>query len=114
MLGDIRKEAISKKNGLNVLASSWSKADVGGVYNNPVALINLSESFKKRIFKRQFSSCFMFGEEKFSNDDSSGSADIPNAKRLESFGVEVASFPKPGDEIMIGNLEGFTKLLKYL
>jgi hypothetical protein len=52
MLGDIRKEAISRKNGLNVLASSWSKADVGGVYNNPVALINLSESFKKRIFKR--------------------------------------------------------------
>ena len=55
----------------------------------------------------------MFWEEKASNDDSSGSADIPNAKRLESFGVEVASFPKPGDEIMIGNLEGFTKLLNY-
>ena len=52
MLGNIRKEAISRKNGLNVLASSWSSVDVGGLYNNSVALINLLESFKKRIFKR--------------------------------------------------------------
>ena len=55
----------------------------------------------------------MFWEEKASNDDSSGSADIPNAKRLESFGVEVASCPKSGDEIMIDNPEDFTKLLNY-
>ena len=53
----------------------------------------------------------MFGEENFPNEDSTGSASLPNPKRLESFGVEVKSLPNSGHEMMIGNPEDFTQLL---
>ena len=53
----------------------------------------------------------MFGEENFPNEDCTGSASLPNPKRLESFGVEVKSLPNSGHEMMIGNPEDFTQLL---
>ena len=38
-------------------------------------------------------------------------ADIPNPKRLESFGVKVESLPNSGHELQIKNPENFVKLL---
>ena len=55
----------------------------------------------------------MFGEETFPNENSTGSADIPNPKRLESFGVQVQRLPNSGHEMMIGNPEDFTCLLNH-
>ena len=110
MLSNIRKEAHTQENGPDVLSSSWSQSDVGGIYGNAVALVNLSETFEQNFLNLSIPRCFMFGEENFPNEDSTGSADIPNPKRLESFGVEVKSLPNSGHEMMIGNPEDFTYL----
>ena len=113
MLSKIRKEANTQENGPDVLSSSWSQSDVSGIYGNAVALVNLRETFEQDFLNLNIPRCFMFGEENFPNENSTGSADIPNPKRLESFGVQVQRLPNSGHEMMIGNPEDFTCLLNH-
>ena len=110
-LSNLRKEANTLEDGPDILYSSWSQSDVGGIYGNAVALVHLSETFEQNFLNLSIPRCFMFGEENFPNEDSTGSASLPNPKRLESFGVEVKSLPNSGHEMMIGNPEDFTQLL---
>ena len=49
--------------------------------------------------------------QKPSEKNGTATADIPNPKRLESFGVKVESLPNSGHEMMISNPEDFTHLL---
>ena len=111
LLRNLRKEANTQENGPDILSSSWSQSDVGGIHGNANALVNLSDTFEQNFLNLSIPRCFMFGEENFPNDDDAGSADMPNPKRLESFGVEVKSLPNSGHELMIGNPEDFTHLL---
>ena len=110
-LRNLRKEANTQENGPDILSSSWSQPDVGGIHGNANALVNLSDTFEQNFLNLSIPRCFMFGEENFPNDDDDGSADMPNPKRLESFGVEVKSLPNSGHEMMISNPEDFTHLL---
>ena len=100
-----------KKSGSDVLASSWSIADVGGIYENAISLVNLPKRFEKDFLTLDIPRCFMFSEENFPAKGTAGTADIPKVERLESFGVLVEILPKSGHEMMISNPEDFTKIL---
>ena len=92
MFNRIREDALIKKSGPDVLASSWSIADVGGIYE-PFLPVTLN-----------IPRCFMFSEV----EGTAGTADIPNVERLESFGVLVKILPI--HEMMISNWRIFTKI----
>ena len=111
MLNRIREDALIKKSGSDVLASSWSIADVGGIYENAISLVNLPKRFEKDFLTLDIPRCFMFSEENFPAEGTAGTADIPNVERLKSFGVLVEILPKSGHEMMISNPEDFTKIL---
>ena len=111
MLNRIREDALIKKSGPDVLASSWSIADVGGIYENAISLVNLPKRFEKDFLTLDIPRCFMFSEENFPAKGTAGTADIPNVERLESFGVLVEILPNSGHEMMISNPEDFTKIL---
>ena len=96
---------------MDVLAASWSHCDLSGLYENAMALVNLSQNFEKNFLNRSNHRCFVYGEQNFRQDGTAATADIPNPERLQSFGVKVEILPHSGHELQIRNPQDFAELM---
>ena len=95
---------------MDVLAASWTQCDVRGLYENAMALVNLSQSFKE-LLNLSIPRCFVYGEQNFSKDETTTDKDISNPKRPKSFGVKVEILPQSGHAIQNGNPQDFVGLM---
>ena len=107
LLNDVEKGARTEE-WMDVLADSWSQCDVRGLYENAMALVNLSQDFEE-LLNLSIPRCFVYGEQNFPKDETAATADIPNTGRLESFGVKVENSPHSGHELKIGNPQDFSE-----
>ena len=96
---------------MDVLAPSWSHCYVRGLYENAMALVNLSQNFEKDFLNLSIPRCFVYGEQNLPQDGTAATADIPNPERLQRFGVKVEILPHSGHELQIRNPQDFAELM---